>query len=245
MLNVIVDDNRDPVRNLALDEALARAASPEPVLRVWQNAPSVIVGRFQNVGQAVDMAACARDGIPIVRRATGGGAVFTGPGSLIVTLVCSRPGPPPCLGVLMATAVEGLGVPAHAVRGETITMARLRTRRSVLAHGVLRVTTVRAYDPGYLPGGPARTLADHGLHTSLDAMRAAIFATAVDRFGPACARRLNPAEQVWLDRLMDSRYRDVTWHLSGATRPQTPDDSGHLGGPVTSTRHNGIDFCEP
>lgn len=237
MLSVIVDDARDPVRNLALDEALARAGSRAPMLRVWQNAPSVVVGRFQSVGRAVDMAACARDGIPIVRRATGGGAVYTDPGCLIVTLVCSRPGPPPCLGVLMATAVEGLGVPAHAVRGETITLARLRTRRSTLVHGLLRVTTVQA-PPGYLPGDPPRTMADHGLEISLDAVRAAIFAAAVERYGLACARPPNSAELAWRDRLLDSRYRDITWHLSGAVRPESPAS-------VTTTRRNGIDFCEP
>jgi len=223
VLSVIVDDARDPVRNLALDEALARAGSATPLLRVWQNAPSVVVGRFQNVGRSVDMAACARDGIPIVRRATGGGAVYIDPGCLIVTLVCSRSGPPPELGEVMATTVEGFGLPAHAVRGETITMAGLRTRHAVLVHGVLRVTTVRSYGPGYLPGDPPRTLVEHGLakwdrEIGLDAVRAAIFEAAADRYGPAVARPPNSAELACRDRLLDSRYQDITWHLSGSAR---------------------------
>lgn len=91
MLNVIVDDTRDPTRNLALDEALGRVAdrrpTASPVLRVWQNAPSVLVGRFQNVAAAVDLAACARDDVRIVRRATGGEAVHTDHGTLCFTLV--------------------------------------------------------------------------------------------------------------------------------------------------------------
>ncbi|WP_370771100.1 lipoate--protein ligase family protein, partial [Actinomadura roseirufa] len=107
MLSVILDDTRDPARNLALDEALVRVAAPHrpgpggrlrepraPVLRVWQNAPSIVVGRFQDARADVDVAACARDGIAVVRRATGGGAVCFDSGTLAFTLVQLPPAPP-------------------------------------------------------------------------------------------------------------------------------------------------------
>jgi lipoate-protein ligase A len=227
VLSVIVEDTRDPVRNLALDEALARAGERAPLLRVWQNSPSVVVGRFQNVNRYVDMAACARDGIPVVRRATGGGAVYTDPGCLNVTLVCSRPGPESRLDERLATAVEGFGLPARAVRGEgpggVLAVAGLCTRSAVLAHAVLRVTTLRPHGTGYLPAGETpRTLADHGLDVSLDAVRAAVFAAMIDRFGTARARPASRAEVVLQNRLLGSRYRDITWHLSGHARTADP-----------------------
>jgi lipoate-protein ligase A len=229
MLSVIVDDTQDPSRNLALDEALVRAGSLNPVLRVWQNAPSVIVGRFQNIPRVVDMAACARDGIQVVRRATGGVAIYTDPGSLNVTLVCSRPGPRPELDQLMITAVEGFGLPEAAARGGVVQLAWLQTRRATLVHATLHIRPVRAYGRGYLIDGEQPTLADHGLDVSLDAVRAAVFAATVERYGVACARPPNGAETSLRQQLYDTRYGDVTWHLSGMARPSMRLRSLHQG----------------
>jgi lipoate-protein ligase A len=219
MLNVIVDETQDPSRNLALDEALARAGSPNPVLRVWQNAPSVIVGRFQSLAKVVDMAACARDGIQVVRRATGGVAIYTDPGSLNITLVCSRLGPHPDLEQLMIAAVEGFGLPSATARSGIVQLASLRTRQATLMHATLRIRPVGAYGRGYLIHGEQPTLADHGLDISMDAGRAAVFAATVDRYGVAKARRPNSAETYLQQQLYETRYGDVTWHLAGMARP--------------------------
>ncbi len=66
--------------NMAEDERLlveaARGDVP-PVLRFYGWAPpAVSLGRFQEAGTAVDADACARHGIDIVRRITGGRAVL-------------------------------------------------------------------------------------------------------------------------------------------------------------------------
>ncbi len=65
----------DPTFNLALEELLARQAT-EPVFMLWQNAPSVIVGCHQNTAAEIDEAFVASRGIQVVRRITGGGAVY-------------------------------------------------------------------------------------------------------------------------------------------------------------------------
>lgn len=235
MLSVIVDDTRDPARNLALDEALARAEAPVPLLRVWQNDPSVIIGRFQNAATAVDLAACARDGVQVLRRATGGGAVFTGPGCLNVTLVTPRPGAGAPVGTsldeLMATAVEGFGR-RYTARGGILRSAALCTRHRVLVHATLQVSPVGPYGRGYLPRRPVgaddeRTLADRGrlapgedpdLMLNIDAVRAAVYARAVERYGLVCTRGPSAAELRCRDQLLATRYTDVTWHLSGQGR---------------------------
>jgi len=68
----------DAAFNLALEEVLFEALSPEQpgFFLIWRNAPSVIVGRHQNTAEEVDAAFCRDNGIRIVRRPTGGGAVF-------------------------------------------------------------------------------------------------------------------------------------------------------------------------
>lgn len=127
-LRFIADDGRrEPRCNLAVDEALARAAGPAPALRFWRNDRCVILGRFQVADAEVDLGAAHRLGVPVYRRFTGGGAVYHDAGNLNVSLVAPRDHPlvGPRLGagpqwlygaVLepLAAAVRTLGIPAVA-----------------------------------------------------------------------------------------------------------------------------------
>jgi lipoate-protein ligase A len=72
-----------PALNVALDEVLtdrvAAGLSP-PTLRFWRwTAPAVILGRCQSVVNEVDAAEAEAMGVQIVRRMTGGGAMFLQP----------------------------------------------------------------------------------------------------------------------------------------------------------------------
>ncbi|GAA4082204.1 lipoate--protein ligase family protein [Actinomadura miaoliensis] len=212
---------------------VVRSAVEAPVLRVWENGPGIVVGRFQNLGRAVDLAACARDGVSVVRRATGGGALYTEPGCLLFTLVrrlpsadgpAARPGARPDLDALVATAVKRLGLPARALRGGAVRTARLRTRRAVLTHAAVRVTEECVLGDRYLaedehPGTEAAgggSLAGHGVEVTPDAVRSAVLAAAVESYGDACPRRPNAIEQACRDHLYAVRYGDFSWHLTGA-----------------------------
>jgi lipoate-protein ligase A len=66
--------------NMATDEALlreCRAGRSTPVLRVYGWKPwTISVGRMENVDVRLDAASCERDGIPVIRRPTGGRAVY-------------------------------------------------------------------------------------------------------------------------------------------------------------------------
>lgn len=77
--------------NVALDEALLLAAEDGTggeVLRLWrQPAPAVVVGAGGSVEIDVNQDACAADGVPVVRRSSGGGTVLLDPGSLCVSVV--------------------------------------------------------------------------------------------------------------------------------------------------------------
>lgn len=66
--------------NMGLDEAVlesvAAGAAP-PTLRFYRWEPrAVSIGYFQGLEEEVDLDACARAGVDVVRRATGGGAVY-------------------------------------------------------------------------------------------------------------------------------------------------------------------------
>lgn len=76
----------DPAWNLALDEYLL-TRFPGEVLALWRNGPSVIIGKNQNALEEIDLDFVRSRQIPVVRRLTGGGAVFHDLGNLNYTLV--------------------------------------------------------------------------------------------------------------------------------------------------------------
>lgn len=78
---------QSPALHMALDEVLTAevAAGRRPsTLRVWEWAsPSVIIGSFQSLRNEVDPEGAARHGVEVVRRISGGGAMFVEPGNTI------------------------------------------------------------------------------------------------------------------------------------------------------------------
>jgi len=76
-----------PAEHVALDEVLTAevaAGRRPPTLRFWAwAAPAVIIGRFQSFRNEVDAFAAERMGVTVVRRMSGGGAMFVQPGSTI------------------------------------------------------------------------------------------------------------------------------------------------------------------
>ena len=80
-----------PAENLALDEALlleAEEGECGEVLRLWESpTPAVVLGAGCRLIADVEESACARDGVPILRRASGGGTVLLGQGCLAYSLV--------------------------------------------------------------------------------------------------------------------------------------------------------------
>ncbi|MFJ8033450.1 biotin/lipoate A/B protein ligase family protein [Streptomyces sp. NPDC096032] len=84
---LIHEGPQPPALHMALDEVLTAevaAGRRSPTLRVWEwGAPSVIIGSFQSLRNEVDPEGAARHGIEVVRRISGGGAMFVEPGNTI------------------------------------------------------------------------------------------------------------------------------------------------------------------
>ena len=67
----------------------------DDVFMLWQNEPSVIIGKNQNAYAEVDTALAAERGIHIARRITGGGAVYHDLGNLNYTFISPSGGAKP------------------------------------------------------------------------------------------------------------------------------------------------------
>jgi lipoate---protein ligase len=83
-----------PEENLALDEALLEAAEdaghPRETLRIWESpVPMVVVGRSSQVSLEVNLPFCREQGIPVLRRSSGGAAIVAAPGCLMYAVTLS------------------------------------------------------------------------------------------------------------------------------------------------------------
>jgi lipoate-protein ligase A len=141
--------------NLALDEALlleAEAGRGGEVLRVWEWPElAVVLGSGCRLAEDVDESACAADGVPVLRRSSGGGTVLLGPGCLLYTLVLDQERDPALtqiqssyrhilgrVAAALGSEVEQEGISDLALGGRKFSgNAQQRKRRHLLHHGTL------------------------------------------------------------------------------------------------------------
>jgi lipoate-protein ligase A len=82
-MKTILNDSKDPTFNLALEEyVLKELDSDEDFVLLWQNANSVIIGRNQNTYEEINHELVKEHDVKVVRRITGGGAVYHDLGNL-------------------------------------------------------------------------------------------------------------------------------------------------------------------
>ena len=83
----------NPYQNMAIEEAVllsVNEAKAPNTIRFWRNTESVIIGRSQKIEEEVNLDKCVELGVKILRRFTGGGAVYHDLGNLNWSVVVNR-----------------------------------------------------------------------------------------------------------------------------------------------------------
>lgn len=109
-----------------------RAGGGTDILRFCRYPRSVLIGRHQNLAQAVDLEHCAAEKVECARRITGGGAVYMAPGAFAFDIVLARdtlrlPNPEAgaCICEAIARALSRFGIAArHRPQNEIVADGR-------------------------------------------------------------------------------------------------------------------------
>ncbi len=147
----------NPFYNLAFEEAIYRVSDGNVYVRLWRNENAVVIGRMQCAALELNINLAYKYGVRVVRRISGGGAVYHDMGNLNYTVVA----PPKQIGArslqeaytwLARTVLEALGSlgvkavyepPLDVViKGLKVAgFAAQWSNRAVLIHGTLLVET--------------------------------------------------------------------------------------------------------
>ena len=136
-----VSNTRDGWRNLGVDEYFLDTLSPDDILLYFYiNGNAVIIGRGQNPWAECNLAAMERDGVQLVRRITGGGAVFHDSGNLNFSFIAGERiyDTDRQFGMIL-NAVRALGIPCDfSGRNDLLADGRKFSGNAFCARGHLR-----------------------------------------------------------------------------------------------------------
>ncbi|HQD41610.1 MAG TPA: lipoate--protein ligase, partial [Bacillota bacterium] len=149
-MRYIINNSTNPYFNIALEEYCLMHVDPgEDYFLLWQNEPSIIIGRNQNTLEEINQRFVKERGIKVVRRISGGGAVYHDLGNLNFTFISRvEPGRPINFSVFVnpiINVLRELGVDATLVGRNDIVAygkkisgnAQRLYRRKFLHHGTL------------------------------------------------------------------------------------------------------------
>ena len=147
-----VELEQELAADLAMFEAV-EAGAAENLGRCWQvGRPVVVAGRHSNLAGDVAQEVCRDDGVPVIRRFSGGGTIVLGHGCLNYAVALSAVSRPELTDVaasfrfVLEAIIAALEVPALAIAGGTDLAvngrkvsgnAQRRGRRAILHHGTL------------------------------------------------------------------------------------------------------------
>ena len=113
-MQIIYSTSNSPSFNLAAEEFLF-SERQDDLLFVYVNNPSVIIGSNQAIRNEVDLEFCALHEIQVIRRMSGGGAVYHDEGNLNYCFISNKMANKPVLGsdfiLPIVEVLSALGVP--------------------------------------------------------------------------------------------------------------------------------------
>ncbi len=232
----IIRHETDPYFNLAAEEYVMEQF-PQDCFMLWRNAPAIIVGRHQNTLAEIDIDYVRAHDIPVVRRLSGGGAVFHDLGNLNFTFIAadsarldfqrfSQP---------ILAALQAMGVPAVFEGRNDLTIAGRKFSGNaqyvhsgrVLHHGTLLFTARMADISAALRPNPAKfddkavksvrsrvtNISEHlpepmNVLAFRDHLMAHVMATTAD----VAPYAFTPADVAAIGRLRDEKYATWEWN---------------------------------
>ena len=234
--------SHDPFYNQAFEEYVYQTFPEDDIFFLWQNAPAVVVGSYQNICREVHVESLRRLGIPVVRRMTGGGTVYHDLGNVNYTYIVRTDGRWSYDDVLapVIAALNAIGVPARKNRVCDIAIGDLKISGSaqriakgrLLHHGTLlfssdlsvldQITTRRKNDCFQSRGTQSAicTVTNIQEHLAAPMTIQEFQARLLDQMvSPECPHlTLAPEQDAEVCRLRDEKYRswDWTWGMTPA-----------------------------
>lgn len=230
----------EPEHNLALDEALLMSPDSGESLRLWEfGRTMVVLGRSSRRADEVNLSACRRAGVPVLRRVSGGATIVTGPGCMMYAVVLDASRRPELLDLgAVHRAVLGRMLNALQPFAPTIALAGTsdlaidrdgvlmkfsgnslrRVRNRVLYHGTLLYNFDLAQIATLLETAPRqpdyRELRDHeGFVINLPIDRTTLV-RAVSSAWRAEPEEVSKELLTTTQRLVESKYRQAEWNES-------------------------------
>lgn len=250
MDTILFFDHRstDPAFNLALEEfLLLRRRDAEETVVLWQNEPTVVLGRHQNTPDEIDPDVVARHGIHVVRRNSGGGAVYHDLGNLnysILTHDADRDIDFVRFAEPLTRTLQNLGIDARCAGRNDVLIdgrkcsgsARFKHRDRLLFHGtvlfdsdlgrlaeVLRAPTKRNPASRAVPSVRSRVtnIVDHLTEKiDLDEFRQRL-GREIGRDRNIRIGRLSESERADIEELAANKYRSRDWNYGAPPSRRT------------------------
>lgn len=160
--------SNDPCYNLAVEQYILEHKREGDWLMLWQNANTVVIGHNQNTAEEVNQDFIDEHRVTVVRRMTGGGAVYHDMGNLNYSFITdagdkalqriSRFTEPVCRALgAMGVAAEASGRNDILVDGKKVSGVAQRVYQGrILHHGTLLFDSDAAMIAGALRADPAK-----------------------------------------------------------------------------------------
>lgn len=236
-------DNTDPTLNLAIEEALLLSSELFPTLFLWQNAHTVVIGRGQNAWKECRSDLLREEGGTLVRRSTGGGAVYHDLGNLNFSFVMQK-------GLydvgrqlnVIRRAVRAFGIDTEASGRNDIVLsdsgakfsgnAFRHTQQKALHHGTILMDVDMGKLGRYLVPSKEK-LAAKGVESvrarvgnlkeqapdiTIESLKQALFSAFEAEYGPACQRDWQQDLQENEVSILQAKYQSWDWTFGKTPR---------------------------
>jgi len=135
-----ISETHDPFFNLATEDWIFRDMNPnQHILFLWRNSPTVVIGRNQNPWAECHLNKMEENKVNLVRRQSGGGAVFQDLGNTNFTFLSSRKNYDKNRNFqIIINALEKLGIKAEQTGRNDITVNDLKISGSAFKENIDR-----------------------------------------------------------------------------------------------------------